>query len=53
MTTRLPGHDEKLFQNLIGTEWIIFGLYQNVVDILNESGFSALGSDLIKPGPRK
>lgn len=42
-STGPPSADDELFQNLLGVEWIVFNLYQQAVEMFNESSFTALG----------
>ena len=38
-----PGVDDRVWQNLLAAEWVIFNFYQQAVERFNESSFVALG----------
>ncbi|KAI5867317.1 hypothetical protein GGS23DRAFT_602468 [Durotheca rogersii] len=38
-----PGADDRVWQNLLAAEWIIFDFYQTAVQMFNESSFVAAG----------
>ncbi|KAF1987554.1 hypothetical protein K402DRAFT_330715 [Aulographum hederae CBS 113979] len=43
-TTRgRPGPDDKLFQNLMAAEWVVFSFYQQGVEAFNSTSFTEIG----------